>query len=65
MPQGESKFVTPDMIEGASIVEGPSEIVKTIRMTNKMGLCEVSFLPPLKHLRETAKDFSEQVIPLI
>ena len=65
MPQKESKFVTPDLIEGTSIVGGPSEIAKTIQVTNKMGLCEVSLLPPLKHLRETTKDFAEQVIPLI
>ena len=65
MPQKESKFVTPDLIEGTSIVGSPSEIEKKIRVTNKMDLCEVNLLPPLKHLRETTKDFSEQVIPLI
>lgn len=61
---GERRFVTPAMIEGTSIVGGPSEIAEKIREAEKHGLCEVSLLPPLGHLREVARDFAERVIPL-
>ena len=61
---GERKFVTPDMIDGTSIVGGPSEIAEKIRIAESNGLKEVSLLPPLKHIREVAKDFAEKVIPL-
>ncbi len=61
---GERKFVTPEMIEGTSIAGGPSEVAEKIRAAEKNGLREVSLLPPLKHIREIAKDFAENVIPL-
>ena len=64
VPKGESKFVTPKMIEGTSIVGSPSEIAEKIQIAEKGGLTEVSLLPPLKHIRETAKEFAETVIPL-
>ena len=63
-PRGERKFVTPEMIEGTSMVGSPSEIAEKIRDAERNGLREVSLLPPLKHLREAAKEFAEQVIPL-
>ncbi len=53
------------MIEGTSIVGGPSEIAEKIRAAEKVGLREVSLLPPLDHLRSTATDFAREVIPLI
>ena len=65
VPKGESRFVTPKMIEGTSIVGGPSEIAEKIRNAEKVGLKEVSLLPPLDHLRSTASDFAREVIPLL
>ena len=65
VPEGESQFVTPKMIEGTSIVGGPSEVAEKIRAAEKLGLSEVSLLPPLDHLRSTATDFAREVIPLI
>lgn len=64
-PPQERKFITPEMIEGACMVGGPSEIAEQIRAAEKGGLNEVSLLPPIKHIREVAKDFAEQVIPLV
>ncbi|HJP36906.1 MAG TPA: LLM class flavin-dependent oxidoreductase [Gammaproteobacteria bacterium] len=64
-PKSERKFITPEMIEGACMVGGPSEIAEQIREAEKFGLDEVSLLPPLAHIREVAKDFAEQVIPLV
>jgi alkanesulfonate monooxygenase SsuD/methylene tetrahydromethanopterin reductase-like flavin-dependent oxidoreductase (luciferase family) len=61
---GERRFVTPAMIEGTSLVGGPREIAEKIRDAGKHGLGEVSLLPPLAHVRDVAKDFAEQVIPL-
>jgi alkanesulfonate monooxygenase SsuD/methylene tetrahydromethanopterin reductase-like flavin-dependent oxidoreductase (luciferase family) len=61
---GERKFVTPAMLEGTSIVGGPSEVAEKIRAAAKHGLGEVSLLPPLAHMREVAADFAKQVIPL-
>lgn len=63
-PPNERKFVTPEMIEGTSMVGSPSEIAEKIREAEKNGLTEVSLLPPLAHIRSTSKDFAEQVIPL-
>ena len=60
---GERRFVTPEMIEGTIIVGGPADIVDKLRAAEAAGLREVSLLPPLAHLRETARDFAEQVIP--
>ncbi len=61
---GERKFITPSMIEGTSLVGGPSEIAEQIRAAGNNGLHEVSLLPPLAHIRAVARDFAEQVIPL-
>lgn len=61
---GEKKFVTPEMIEGTSLVGSPAEIAEKINLAGKHGLTEVSLLPPLANLREAAKDFAEHVIPL-
>lgn len=63
-PAGERKFVTPKMIEGTTLVGGPSELAEQIRAAEANGLGEVSLLPPLAHIREVARDFAEQVIPL-
>lgn len=64
-PAEERRFVTPETIEGACMVGGPSEIAEQIRAAEKLGLNEVSLLPPLNQIREVAKDFAEQVIPLV
>ncbi len=64
VPKGEHKFVTPKMIEGTSIVGGPSEIAEKLKVAEKNGLKEVSLLPPLKHIREIANDFANEIIPL-
>jgi len=64
-PPTERKFVTPETIEGACMVGGPSEIATQIREAEKLGLNEVSLLPPLAHIREVAREFAEQVIPLV
>ena len=61
---GERKFVTPAMIEGTSLVGGPSELVEKIHDAEKHGLREVSLLPPLANIRDVAQDFAKQVIPL-
>lgn len=62
---GERKFVTPAMIEGTSMVGGPSELAEKIRTAEKNGLREVSLLPPLHDIRGVAKQFAEEVIPLV
>jgi len=64
-PPDERKFITPQMIDGACMVGGPSEIAQQIRDAEKLGLNEVSLLPPIAHIREVAKDFADQVIPLV
>ncbi len=61
---GERRFVTPKMIEGTSMVGGPSELAEKIRAAEKHGLREISLLPPLADIRAVAKDFAENVIPL-
>ena len=61
---GERKFITPAMIDGTSMVGGPSELAEKVRAAEKNGLREISLLPPLISLRDVAKDFAEQVIPL-
>jgi alkanesulfonate monooxygenase SsuD/methylene tetrahydromethanopterin reductase-like flavin-dependent oxidoreductase (luciferase family) len=64
-PKGERKFITPELIEGTNIVGLPGEIAEQIKVAEENGLSEVSLLPPLAHQRETARDFAEQVIPLM
>ncbi len=64
VPEGEQRFVTPAMIEGTSLIGGPSEIAAQIRAAEGNGLREVSLLPPLAHIREIAEDFANNVIPL-
>jgi alkanesulfonate monooxygenase SsuD/methylene tetrahydromethanopterin reductase-like flavin-dependent oxidoreductase (luciferase family) len=61
---GEKKFVTPEMIEGTTLVGSAAEIAEKITEAGKHGLTEVSLLPPLNHIREAAKEFAEEVIPL-
>ena len=63
--RAERKFITPELIEGTTLVGGPSEIVEQIREAEAVGLGEVSLLPPLEHIREMTTDFAEQVIPLV
>lgn len=65
VPAGETRFVTPQMIEGTSLVGSPRELAEQIQVAEKNGLGEISLLPPLKHIRGIAKDFAEQVIPLV
>ncbi len=62
---GERKFVTPKMIEGTSMVGTPEELAEKIREADKNGLREISLLPSLDGLRQSAKDFAEKVIPLV
>ena len=64
-PKGEYKFITPELIEGTCLVGGPGEIAEKIREAERGGLREVSLLPPLAYQREVAKEFADQVIPLI
>lgn len=64
-PGGEKRFVTPELIEGTTLVGGPSEIAEQIRDAAAGGLGEVSLLPPLEHIRELTTDFAKEVIPLI
>jgi len=61
---GERRFVTPEMIEGTSLVGGPADIAAQIRAAESHGLREVSLLPPLAHVRSVARTFAERVIPL-
>ena len=64
-PPEERRFVTPELIENTTIVGGPSEIAEKIRQAEAGGLSEVSLLPSLEHIRETATDFAKEVFPLI
>lgn len=64
-PAEERALLTPEMIEGTCIVGGPSEVAEKIRAAGRAGLKEISLLPPLLHLRDVARDFATQVIPLI
>ena len=52
------------MIEGTTLVGSAAEIAEKITEAGKHGLTEVSLLPPLNHIREAAKEFAEEVIPL-
>ena len=64
-PEGERRFITPEVIEGCHIVGQPGEIAEQLKEAEEGGLSEVSLLPPLAHARETARDFAEQVMPLM
>lgn len=62
-PPDERRFVTPEMIEGTTLVGSGREIAERLQATEGFGLREFSLLPPLAHLRETAKDFASEVMP--
>ena len=57
------RYTKHDDIDSTSMVGGPSEIAEKIRIAKNNGRKEVSLLPPLKHIREVAKDFAEKVMP--
>ncbi|MEM7540456.1 MAG: LLM class flavin-dependent oxidoreductase [Pseudomonadota bacterium] len=64
-PPEERKFVKPELMEGTTMIGGPSELAERVRGIADLGLSEISLLPGLHHVRDTAKDFAEQVIPLV
>jgi alkanesulfonate monooxygenase SsuD/methylene tetrahydromethanopterin reductase-like flavin-dependent oxidoreductase (luciferase family) len=62
---GERHFITPELIEGTHLIGEPGAIVEQLRAAEDNGLNEVSLIPPLAHVREAARDFAEQVMPLL
>jgi len=64
-PPEERRFITPEMIEGACMVGGPSELAEQIRIAGAGGLKEISLLPPIHVFREVMNEFAKDVIPLV
>ena len=64
-PANERRFITPEMIQGAGMVGTPAELAEQIRTAEKAGLKEISLLPGMDYARDTARDFMEQVVPLV
>jgi 5,10-methylenetetrahydromethanopterin reductase len=64
-PEGERHFITPEVITGTHLIGQAGEIAEQLRAAEDNGLSEVSLLPPLAHQREAARDFAEQVMPLM
>ncbi|TMA59901.1 MAG: LLM class flavin-dependent oxidoreductase [Deltaproteobacteria bacterium] len=58
----ERRFVTPKAIQGTCLVGEPQQIIEQLRQAERMGLQEVSLLPPMEVSRKVFKDFAEQVI---
>lgn len=61
MPE-ERRFITPKTIQGTCIVGDPNDIIHQIHQAEKVGIKEVTLLPPMDYARKVLKDFSEQVI---
>jgi alkanesulfonate monooxygenase SsuD/methylene tetrahydromethanopterin reductase-like flavin-dependent oxidoreductase (luciferase family) len=64
-PKEERRFITPEMIEGACMVGGPSELAEQIRKAEAGGLKEISLLPPMDVFRDTIQEFARDVVPLV
>lgn len=64
-PPSERRFITPEMIKGSSMVGTPEELAEQIRSAEAAGLKEISLLPGIDYARDTARDFMEQVVPLV
>ena len=58
----ERRFVTPKAIQGTCLVGEPQQIIEQLRQAERMGLKEVSLLPPMDVSRKVFKNFAEQVI---
>jgi len=61
MPE-ERRFITPKAIQGTCIVGDPADILHQLHQAEKIGIKEVSLLPPMDYARKVLKDFSDKVI---
>lgn len=63
MMEEERRFVTPAMIRASGgLVGEPDEIIEMLRAQERMGLKEVTLLPPMACARECFADFATHVI---
>ena len=63
MMDEERRFVTPDLIRASGgLVGEPDEIIDMLREQERMGLKEVTLLPPMDCARECFADFAKHVI---
>jgi alkanesulfonate monooxygenase SsuD/methylene tetrahydromethanopterin reductase-like flavin-dependent oxidoreductase (luciferase family) len=63
MMEEERRFVTPEMIRASGgLVGEPDEIIEMLREQERMGLAEVTLLPPMACARECFADFATHVI---
>jgi hypothetical protein len=61
MPE-ERRFMTPEAIKGSCLVGEPDELIDYVRRAGKVGLKELTLLPPMASARKVIKDFAEQVM---
>jgi len=64
-PPEEFRFITPEMITGAGMAGTPEELAAQVRAAEAAGLKEISLLPGYDSARETAREFMQQVVPLV
>jgi alkanesulfonate monooxygenase SsuD/methylene tetrahydromethanopterin reductase-like flavin-dependent oxidoreductase (luciferase family) len=63
MMEEERRFVTPDLIRASGgLVGEPDDIIDMLREQERMGLKEVTLLPPMACARECFADFAKHVI---
>lgn len=58
----ERRFVTPEAIQGTTLVGEPEEIIAQVRQAERAGLREVTLLPPREYSRKVFRDFATQVM---
>jgi alkanesulfonate monooxygenase SsuD/methylene tetrahydromethanopterin reductase-like flavin-dependent oxidoreductase (luciferase family) len=58
----ERRFVTPATIRASGgLVGTPEELVEQLRELERLGLREVTLLPPMEHARVCFREFAEAV----
>ena len=58
----ERRFMTPEAIKGSCLVGEPDELIEQIRRAEKVGLNELTLMPPMASARKVFKDFAEHVM---
>ena len=59
----ERRFVTPNTSRASGgLVGAPEEILEQLRELERLGLREVTLLPPMEHARACFREFAEAVI---
>lgn len=59
---GQRCFVTPEAIQATTLVGSPEEICGRLRAAERVGLRELTVLPPSDTRREMLKAFAEQIM---